>query len=137
MHPAEARLVIKPVFDFLISTMFGKEPDETEYQLSLLCFQDFVDDTEPYWVLEKTARVIKTLLNFDNAIGDCPESLKECVLAVVKIVKTSLGREVDKELNKSKTELLQRDISPPNFLALNSWARIDWTRPRPVAQNNF
>jgi hypothetical protein len=133
MHPAEARLVIKPVFDFLISTMFGKEPDETEYQLSLLCFQDFVNDTEPYWVLEKTTRVIRTLLNFDNAIGDCPESLKDCVLAVVKDVRASLGREVEKELNKSETEMLRRDINPPDFLALNSWARMDWTRPRRMA----
>jgi hypothetical protein len=130
MHKAEARLVIKPVFDFFISTKFKKMPDETEYQLSLLCLQDFVDDLEPYWVLEKTARVIRMLLNFDNAIEDCTKSLKECVLAVLKDVRTSLGREVEKELNKFKTEILRRDINPPNFPALNSWARMDWTRSR-------
>jgi len=130
MHETDAIDLIQPVFDFFVSKRFGTNQNMEEYELSLACFKEFVKDFEPYWVLEKSKRVIRVLLDFDNEIGDCPSTLKEAVLAVVRCIRERLGKEVDKELNISCSLTLRRDIRIPQFISLNSWGRFDWTRPR-------
>jgi len=130
MHESDAIALIKPVFDFFVSEKFGINPNMEEYELSLFCFADFIKDFEPYWVLEKSKRVIRSLLDFDNEIGECPATLKEAVLAIVKTNRTRLAKEVENELNASRSSKLHRDIRYPDFISLNSWGRLDWTRPR-------
>jgi hypothetical protein len=128
MHETDAKCLIKPVFDFFISKKFNGSFNDEEYQLSLLCFQDFVKDPEPYWVREKAARIIRCILDFEIEVGDCPTTLKEAVLAIVRRVRTSLGKEIAQEANASLSATLHRDISFPQFMDLRGWGRSDWTR---------
>jgi hypothetical protein len=130
MHETDAKCLIKPVFDFFISTEFRGVPSDLEYQMSLLCLQDFVKDREPYWVREKAVRVIQCILNFENEVGDCPPTLKEAVLAVVRGVRTSLRNDMEQEIIASPGAALRRDIDFPEFMNLQSWGRMDWTRSR-------
>jgi hypothetical protein len=130
MHETDAKCLIKPVFDFLISTQFDGRLNDEEYQLSLLCFQDFVKDREPYWIREKAVRIIRCILDFENEVGDCPATLKEVVLAIVRRVRASLGKELEQEVNASLSLTLRRDVNFPEFIDLRSWGRLDWTRSR-------
>jgi hypothetical protein len=130
MHEKEAVDLIYPVFDFFIAKEFKGLPSEDEFQNSLGCFMDFVKDPEPYWVPIKAKWVITRLLCFKEMIGDCPDTLKEAVLAVIRDARAGLGKEVKKELNASNSLKIRLDIDPPEFISLNSWGRISWTGPK-------
>lgn len=130
MHETDAKCLIKPVFDFFISKEFKGLFGDDEYNLSLLCFQDFVKDKEPYWVRVKAQWVIRCTLDFNNEIGECPATLKEVVLAIVGKVRSSLGKMLDKELKASHSDTLHRDIDYPDFPSLNSWGRMGWHQPK-------
>jgi hypothetical protein len=130
MHETDAKCLIKPVLDFFISKKFKGMPNNEEYQLSLLCLQSFVKDWEPYWVREKAARVIRCILDFEYEVGDCPSTLKEAILAIVRSVRKRLGKELEREISDTHEALLRRDIDFPEFMNLQSWGRMDWTRPR-------
>jgi hypothetical protein len=130
MHETDAKCLIKPVLDFFISENFNGMPNDDEYQMSLLCLQDFVKDWEPYWVREKAARVIRCILDFENEVGDCPSTLKEAVLAIVRSVRKRLGKELEREITDTHELTLRRDINYPVFVNLQSWGQTNWTRPR-------
>jgi hypothetical protein len=130
MHDTDAKCLIKPVWDFFISKKFRGILNDEEYQLSWLCLQNFVKDRESYWVREKAVRIIRCILDFENEVGDCPSTLKEAVLAIIRSVRESLGKEMEREIAASPEPTLSRDISFPEFLNLQSWGRMDWTRPR-------
>jgi hypothetical protein len=130
MHEADATYLIKTVFDFFVDREFKGFPTEDECQLSLLCFQDFVKDPEPYWVRVKAQFIIGRLLNFKDDIGDCPATIKEVVLAIVKDARKKLGNAIEQEMRESGTLSLSRDINAPHFMTLNSWARLNWNHSR-------
>ncbi|MDR0583188.1 MAG: hypothetical protein LBG57_02405 [Treponema sp.] len=131
MHEAEAVCLIKPVLDFFINKeKFEEMPTEDEFALSIGCFHDFVKDKEPYWVMIKAQWIIVDLLDFKNKIGDCPATLKEAVLAIVKGIRAELGKLVEEEINASKSFTLSRNMPFPEFMNLQSWGRRDWTRIR-------
>jgi uncharacterized membrane protein len=126
MHETEAVRLIRPVLDFFINREFKGIPTEDEFEMALGCFQDFVKDQEPYWVVTKAEWIIVHLLDFKNKIGDCPATLKEAVLLIVKTIRTNLGKIVEKEVNDSHSITLTRDIAWPRFMALHRWSRLNW-----------
>jgi hypothetical protein len=85
----------------------------------------------------KAEWIIVHLLDFKNKIGDCPATLKEAVLLIVKTIRTNLGKIVEKEVNDSHSIILSRDIAMPRFMTLHSWGRLNWNRSqRPNLYDN-
>jgi hypothetical protein len=128
MHEVDATYLIKTVFDFFLAREFEGRPTEDEYQLSLLCFQEFVRDQEPYWVRVKAQFIISRILTFKDVIGDCPATIKEAVLAIVKEARKNLEEAIADEIKDTGSSTLSRDINYPQILRLNGWNHLDWSR---------
>jgi hypothetical protein len=131
MRETDATYLIKTVFDYFLEKSFKKAVSQSEYQMSLFCFEDFVKDREPYWVRIKAQHVIAHILYYTEEHGEPPEHIKDVVLTIAKQVRKELSEQIAEEMLESGSTTVSHDIDAPDFITFQSWGRLSWDRPRP------